>query len=84
MILLCVLRQLVDDDEGIENQDDSRDLISIFDCREEITMRIENNEREQCEKCARLLGGQKKGLQAKKDKDSELADGKIHGNGCTG
>jgi len=46
-----------------------------------ITTRIENNDT----KSARLLGGQEKGLQAKEDKDSKLADGKIHeNNDCAG
>lgn len=31
LILLCVPKQLVVNEEGIENRDESRDLISIFD-----------------------------------------------------
>jgi len=67
--------------EGIENRDESRDLISISKTqRGDHIDRIENNERDRYEGNTARWGGQAKGLRAKGDENSKLADRKIHEN----
>lgn len=84
LILLCVPKQLLDNEEGIENRDESRDFISIFDAGRK-ARREQKTTKESEMKSTLLLGGQEEGLEAKEDKDSKLTDGKIHGNDdCTG